>query len=288
MTKEITDEDNKIAYLGKLSEVASFVEKTDINNIDRRIFQLNKISVNRFSPFTPLEIICDIQNIPRWWRMVFNWGSDIAFSLSWASGWAKFLGKRKKQFEAESGQSSFSSFTKSDYFDGEAWYYNKYYLDNAIFRMYSYREKIAWLLNSHNKLCFIDCANPDKKISFGAYRKAVKEHPEFELLYDILSKFFNSKKAKKIATYYRNEFVHNETPTIDWPKEAQADVLKKYNNEGKLIFMEAPVYGLQPPDFQLDILFRDSIAVWDQFVEGTNRLAKYLEETYYSKMSATE
>lgn len=274
-------------YLGKLSVVANFVESSKIPEIDRHVFHVDNIFPDKNLFFNSLELMCDMQNIPKWWRMVFNWESDIVLSLSWASGWSKFLDTKIKLFEAENQQSSFADFSKSNYFDGEAWINTKYYLDNAIVRMNSYREKIAWLLNSHSKLRFIDCANPDEKISFGKYRKAVKELPDLKLLHDVLSKFFNSKKANKIATYYRNEFVHNETPSVDWPKEAQADVLKKYDINGKLVSAEVPLYGLNPPDFQLDVLFQDVIDIWDQFVEGTNHLAKYLKENYYSKLSAT-
>lgn len=287
MEEEAAAEDRKTAYVRKIAEVVNYVESANIRNADRNIFQVEKIFLNKNPFFGPLELMCDIQNIPKWWRLVLNWGSDIAFSLSWASGWGKFLEVRRKRFEAESGQSDFLSYSKSDSFDGEAWYYAKHYLDNAIFRLYSYREKIVWLLNSHAKLCFIDPIYPensDMEMSFGNYRKAVKERPEQKALYDILSKF-NSKKAKKLITYYRNEFVHNETPSVDWPKEAQATILRKYDGKGNLVSKETGWYGPQPPDFHLDIILRDAVHAWIQFLDGTNRLAEYLNETYYSKLS---
>ena len=193
MNKEMSAEDKNKVHLEILSEVANLVESANIPKIDRNVFQVDKIFLDKNPFFNPPEMMCDLQNIPKWWRMVFNWENDIILSLSWASGWSKFLDRKKKLFEAESQQSSFADFSESNYFDGEAWVYTKYYLDNAIVRMNSYREKIAWLLNSHAKLRFIDCANPDKKMSFGKYRNAVKERPDLKLLYDVLSKFFNSK-----------------------------------------------------------------------------------------------
>lgn len=287
MSEETIAEEERKTRLQKITEVAEKAESADIRMVDRSFahFDIHTIHLNGNPFFSPHELLLDMQNVPKWKRIVFNWGNDIAVSLSWATAWAERFEAGRRMFEAENGQSEFSSFSKSDHFDGEAWHSSRYYTDNAIFRMHSYKEKIAWMLNSHSKLRLLDPSKPDEKMSFGKYRGKAKERPELKALHEILTKHFTFRKAGKITTFYRNQFTHNETPVVDWPKEGQAEIVRKHEGE-KLVYESVPFLALSPPDFESDVLRQDAIDVWEQFVEGTNRLDEYLNETYYSKMSS--
>jgi hypothetical protein len=283
MSEQTDSEDEKKTFLRKMEEVLGYFQTVDIKDTDefpKGGHSYGKVNLLFCSP----DRMCDMQNIPKWQRLVSHWGTDIRFSLLWACAWAMYLATRKRKFEAESGlsESDFLPFAESAHFDSEAWIYAKYHLDNAIFRLYSYREKIAWFLNSHAHLSFVD-TEKERRFSFLKYLEATEK--VMRPLHDLLQ-LFNFEKTQYLMKYYRNQFVHNDTPTVDWPKEPQAVMQKNYDVEGKLVSTATPRLALSPPDFKSDELRQDAIDVWEQFVEGTNRLDEYLNETYYSKTSS--
>ncbi len=273
--------DEKEAYLDRLRIVAEYATSLKIENTDWDSLPLPKgrISLGNIlkrPALDSIEFYCDVNNIPKWWRQVYNCGSSIAVSLSWALAWSRYLNEQKTKSQC----AEFLDFVDSKSFCGEAWFYSKYYLDNAIFRLHSYREKLAWLLNSHAKLCFINTETNKQKMSFSIYcKKANKKNPE---LCSLLYECFDSEETRKLMKTYRHEFVHNETPYVDWPKETQIAPIQQ--EKGKLL----AIPGQQPPDFELDFLLVETRQVWKQFVDGTNKLANYLNDTYYAAWSTAE
>lgn len=284
----------KEIFLNKISKVVDYMLSANIPSVDKTLRNtddiFNKIVLFESSGPTFFEIITDKQNIHKWWRSLYNWGASISFSFMWASAWLRLLDEKRQVFTKENSSSDFNEFVKSGYFDGEAWYYAKYYLDNAIVRLYSYREKLVWLLNSHSKLCLLpNKQNKKIRISFRDYLKETTNLPrDFYPIADILSKQFTSEKIKSITNCYRHNFVHNDTPIVDWPKEQQATVIKKYDKNNKLVSMEVPLYGLQPPDFEIDTLMKDALYVWGQFVEGTNKIYELLNKFYYQDINVAK
>ncbi|MFA5847923.1 MAG: Cthe_2314 family HEPN domain-containing protein [Thermodesulfovibrionales bacterium] len=275
----------KEIFLNKISKVVDYMHSVNIPSIDKALRNTDGLFNNIFlfdsSGPTSFEIIIDKQNIPKWWRSVYNWGASISFSFSWACAWLKLLDEKRQALTKENSSSNFNEFVKSEYFDGEAWFCAKYYLDNAIIRLYSYREKLTWMLNSHSKLCLL--SEEEDKISFWKYYEKAKKSiaQDYEAIVDILSENFTSPKINEIIKHYRHDFIHNDTPIVDWPKEQQATVIKKYDKNNRLVSMEVPLYGLQPPDFEIDTLMEDTLYVWGQFVEGTNKIYELLNESYY-------
>ena len=114
--------------------------------------------------------------------------------------------------------------------------------------------------------------------------KQVAFHQNFREICDILSKYFIFQEITLLTNYYRHRIIHDETPTVDWPKEQQANIIEQCNKKDGAITILFPIYALQAPDFSLDELVELSSYVWKQFVEGTNLLGNFLREKYYTKI----
>ena len=171
---------DKDIFLNKIAQVYDFMSESSICSLDKSLGRLdhyfNKIQFTE-SP----EQIADKQNIPKWWRIIYNFGIDITLSLSWASSWHKLFNKQKQEFINESGKSDFNELIRSQYFDSIAWTHAKYYLDNAIIRLHAYRDKLVKLLNVHHKLCLF--SEKGKKVRFyfrNYYDKTSCLSPEFQ------------------------------------------------------------------------------------------------------------
>ena len=273
--------DKKEVYLERNRIIAEYaasleIEHTDWNSLPLPEGRISPGNILKRPGFDALGFFCDEYNIPKWWRQVYNCGGTIIISLTWASAWARYFDEQKMKIQA----TEFLDIIDADPVCYEAWFYSKYYLDNAIFRLHSYREKLAWLLNSHAKLCFINAQTNRRDMSFSKYcKKAANMNPE---LFRLLSECFDSRETRKLMEAYRHEFVHNETPYVNFPNEPQLVPIP--HGKGKRL----AIPGQQLPDFELDTLLVESRHVWKQFVDGTYRLANYLNDTYYSAWSKAE